>query len=146
MKPDYKLITVLLGILGVLDLAAVPFMIAANHHTAGTPPVPAIVVTAIIGVATLVSAAGVARGLRWAFRMALICRVVDTASNFLGLTNHPSAATTVGGGVGLVLSLVALVLLVRLNPRRIARRAASAAGSARSASGSQPEPSSASMQ
>jgi hypothetical protein len=143
MKPDYKLMTVLLGILGVLDLAAVPFMIAANHHTAGTPPVPAIIVTAIIGVATLVSAVGVARGLRWAFRAAVTGRIIDAVSNFLGLTSHPSAVTTVGGGVGLVLSLVALVLLVRLNPRRIARRAASAASSA---SATQPEPSNASMQ
>jgi uncharacterized membrane protein len=145
MKSDYKLMTVLLGILGILDLAAVPFMIAANHHTAGTPPVPAIIVTAIIGVATLVSAVGVARGLRWAFRIAVTCRIIDAVSNFLGLTNHPSAVTTVGGGVGLVLSLVALVLLVRLNPRRIARRAASSAA-ASSTSGSRPEPSNASMQ
>ncbi len=143
MKPDYKLMTVLLAILGVLDLAAVPFMIAANHHTAGTPPVPAIIVVAVIGVATLVSAVGVARGLRWAFRVAVTCRIIDAVSNFLGLTNHPSAATTVGGGVGLILSLVAIVLLVRLNPRRIARRAASAAGSA---GGSEAEPSSAAMQ
>jgi hypothetical protein len=51
---------VLLGILGVGDLAMVPFMIAANHHTAGTPPMPAIVVAAIIGVATLINAVGVA--------------------------------------------------------------------------------------
>ena len=36
MKPDYKLTTVLLVILGVLDLAAIPFMIAANHHTKAT--------------------------------------------------------------------------------------------------------------
>jgi hypothetical protein len=143
MKPDYKLMAVLLAILGVLDLAAVPFMIAANHHTAGTPPVPAIIVVAVIGVATLVSAVGVARGLRWAFRVAVTCRIIDAVSNFLGLTNHPSAATTVGGGVGLILSLVAIVLLVRLNPRRIARRAASAAGSA---GGSEAEPSSAAMQ
>jgi hypothetical protein len=142
MKPDYKLMTVLLGILGVLDLAAVPFMIAANHHTAGTPPVAAIIVSAVIGVATLVSAVGVARGLRWAFWVAVTCRIIDAVSNFLGLTNHPTAVTTVGGGVGLVLSLAALVLLVRLNPRRIARRTASAAGSA---SDSQPEHSSAAV-
>jgi hypothetical protein len=142
MKSDYKLMTVLLGILGILDLAAVPFMIAANHHTAGTPPVPAIIVTAVIGVATLVSALGVARGLKWAFRVAVTCRIIDAASNFLGLTNHPSAVTTVGGGVGLVLSLVALVLLIRLNPRRSARRAAAAASAA---SGGLPEPTSASM-
>ena len=147
MKPAYKLMTVLLVVLGVLDLAAVPFMVAANHHTAGTPPVPAIIVTAVIGVATLGSAFGVARGLRWAFRVALTCRIIDAASNFLGLTNHPSAVTTVGGGVGLILSLVAIVLLVRLNPRRVARRAAATgAGVAGPASGSQPERSSAAMQ
>jgi hypothetical protein len=137
MKTDYKLLTVLLGVLGVLDLAAVPFMIAANHHTAGAPPVPAIIVTAVIGVATLVSAVGVARGLQWAFRVAVTCRVIDAASNFLGLTNHPTAVTTIGGGVGLVLSLVALVLLVRLNPRRIARREASAAKAASGSRGGQ---------
>jgi hypothetical protein len=139
MKPDYKLVTVLLGILGILDLVAIPFMIAANHHTAGTPPVPAIVVVGIVAVATLVSAVGVAQGLRWAFRVAMTCRIIDGVSNFLGLTAHPSAATTVGGAVGLVLSIVAIVLLVRLNPRRMARRAAAA-----SASGRQSEPSSAS--
>ena len=43
-------------------------MIAANHHTKGTPPAPAIVVAGVIAVATLISAAGVARALRWAWR------------------------------------------------------------------------------
>lgn len=137
MKPEFKRVTILLGILGILDLAAVPFMIAANHHTAGTPPVPAIIVTAVIGVATLASAAGVARGLRWAFRVAVTCRIIDAVSNFLGLTNHPSAVTTVGGGVGLVLSLVAIVMLVRVNPRRKARLARRAA--ARSDGAGHPE-------
>jgi hypothetical protein len=126
MKPDYKLTTVLLVILGVLDLAAIPFMIAANHHTKGTPPAPVIVVAGVIAVATLISAAGVARGLRWAFRVAMTGRIIDALSNFLGLTNHPTAVTTVGGGVGLVLSIAAIVLLVLVNPRRAARRAAAA--------------------
>jgi hypothetical protein len=139
MKPQCKLMIVLLAILGVGDLVMVPFMIAANHHTAGTPPLPAIVVAAIIGVATLISAIGVARGLRWAFRVAMTCRIIDFLSSFLGLTNHPSAVTTVGGGLGVVLSIAAIVLLIRLNPRRAARRAAAA-----SASGRQSEPSSAS--
>ena len=126
MKPDYKLTTVLLVILGVLDLAAIPFMIAANHHTKGTPPAPAIVVAGVVAVATLISAAGVARGLRWAFRVAMTGRIIDVLSNFLGLTNHPTPVTTVGGGVGLVLSIAAIVLLVRVNPRRAARRVAAA--------------------
>jgi hypothetical protein len=140
MKREYKLMIVLLGILGVGDLAMVPFMIAANHHTAGTPPMPAIVVAAILGVATLISAGGVARGLRWAFRVAMTCRIIDFLSSFLGLTNHPSTVLTVGGGLGVVLSILAIVLLFRLNPRRVARRAAAA-----SASGRQSEPSSASL-
>jgi hypothetical protein len=140
MKPDYKLVTVLLGILVVLDLVAIPFMIAANHNTKGTPPVAAIIVVGVIAVATLISAFGVARGLRWAFSVAIACRVIDGVSNFLGLSNHPSAATAVGGWVGFLLSIVAIVLLVRLNPRRVARRAAAAA-----ASGRQSEPSSASL-
>ena len=126
MKPDYKLTTVLLVILGVLDLAAIPFMIAANHHTEGTPPAPAIVVVGVIAVATLISAAGVARSLRWAFWVAMTGRIIDALSNFLGLTNHPTAVTAVGGGVGLVLSVAAIVLLVLVNPRRAARRAAAA--------------------
>jgi len=45
-------------ILGIGDLAMIPFMIAANHRTAGTPPMPAIAVGALIGVATLASAGG----------------------------------------------------------------------------------------
>lgn len=135
MKPGFKLMTVLLGILGVGDLAAVPFMIAANHHTAGTPPVPAIVAAIIIGVATLVSAVGVAQGRRWAFAVAMTCRILDSISSVLGLLARPSAVLTAGGAVGLVLSIAAIVLLIRLNPRRTLRRAASAA-----AAGGQSEP------
>src|SRR5580692_1518464 len=126
MKPNCKLTTVLLVILGVLDLVAIPFMIAANHHTKGTPPVPAIVVVGVVAVATLISAAGVARGLRWAFWVAMTGRIIDALSNFLGLTSHPTPVTAVVGGVGLVLSIAAIVLLVWVNPRRAARRASAA--------------------
>ncbi len=136
MKPGFKLMTVLLAILGVGDLAMVPFMIAANHHTAGTPPVPAIAAAVIIGVATLASAAGVARGRRWAFAVAMTCRILDSISSALGLLNRPSTVLTAAGAVGLVLSITAIALLVRLNPRRAMRRTADGA-----AGGMQPEPS-----
>jgi uncharacterized membrane protein (DUF2068 family) len=98
-------------------------MIAANHHAKGTPPASAIVVVGVIAVATLISAAGVARGRRWALWVAMTGRIIDALSNFLGLTSHPTPVTAVGGGVGLVLSIAAIVLLVRVNPRRAARRA-----------------------
>ena len=142
-QPQYKFMIVLLGLLAILDLVAIPFMIAANHHTAGTPPVPAIVVVGIVAVATLVSAVGVARGLRWAFWVAMTGRIIDGGSNFLGLTNHPTVVTAVGGWIGFVGSIVAIVLLVRLNPRRAARRAARR--TAASAGATRSEPSSAAI-
>ena len=64
--------------------------------------------------------------------VAMTCRIIDAAQNFLGLTNHPTPVTTVGGGVGLVLSLVAIALLVRVNPRRKARLARRTAAAAQS--------------
>jgi hypothetical protein len=128
MKSGLKLLTVLLGILGIGDLVMVPFMIAANHHTAGTPPVPAIGVVAVIGIATLVSAVGIVQGWRRAFVIAIACRILDSISAILGLLNRPSAVLTAFGAVGLVLSIAAIVLLVRLNPGRALRRAHESAG------------------
>jgi hypothetical protein len=48
MKTGLRSLTALLAILGIADLVMVPFMIAANHHTAGAVPVPAIVLGAVI--------------------------------------------------------------------------------------------------
>ena len=107
MKPGFKSLTGLLAILGIGDLAIVPSMIAANHHTAGTPPVPAIVATVIIGIATLVSAAGIARGWKRAFAVAMTCRIIDSISSALGLLAHPSALLVTTGALGLVLSVTA---------------------------------------
>jgi hypothetical protein len=126
MKPELKLVTILLAIIGVGQLANLPFMIAQNHH-GGTPPMPAIIVAAIVGVVTLVSAAGVARGLRWAFAVGITCQVIETLSNVLGVLAHPGAILTIVGAVGLVLSVTAIVLLVRHSPRRALRRAAAGA-------------------
>lgn len=127
MKSGLKSLTVLLTILGIGDLAMVPFMIAANRHNAGTPPVPAIVLGAIIGVATLASAFGVAQGRRWGFIVAMICRIVDAVSSGLGVLAGPDTFLKVAGGIGFALSVAAIVPLIRLNPRRTLRRAASRA-------------------
>jgi hypothetical protein len=129
MRPDLKLFAIFLGALGVFDLVFVPFMIAQYHRTAGTPPMAAIILGAVLGVATLATAPGVGQGRRWAFTAALACRVVDLVTNALGALNHPDAVLGAGGVAGTVLSIAAIVMLVRLNPRRAVRRAASGSAS-----------------
>ncbi len=125
MRPDLKLFAIFLGALGVFDLAFVPFMIAEYHRTPGTPPMAAIILGAILGIATLTTAPGVAQGRRWAFAAALALRIVDLVTNALGAINHPDAVLGAGGVAGTVLAIAAIVMLVRLNPRRALRRASS---------------------
>ena len=136
MRPGIKLTTVLLGVLGIGDLAAVPFMIAAHHHDSGQPPTPAIVAAVLIGLATLASAVGLARGRKWAFAVAMTGRILDSISAILGLLVRPSAVLADAGAATLVLSIAAIVLLVRVNPRRTPRGTASG-----TPAGRQPEPS-----
>jgi hypothetical protein len=75
----------------------VPPVLAAYHRTAGTPPMPAIVLGAILGVATLGTFAG------------------------------PGILFHAVGVACIALSVPAVVLLIRLDPRRELRRAASGA-------------------
>jgi len=89
MKYGKNALLASLLILGIGDLAMVPFMIAANHRTAGTPPVPAIALGALIGLATLASLPGVRQDRRWAFRVSMICRAVDAVSSALGILAGP---------------------------------------------------------
>jgi hypothetical protein len=123
MKSGFKLVTVLIGILGVGDLVAVPFMIAEHRHTLGEPPAPAIVAVFVIAIATLASTVGLAQGRRWALGVALTCRGLDSLSSLLGLIAHPSAMLTVIAAVTLVLSVAATALLIRLSPHLASRPA-----------------------
>lgn len=118
MRPGLKLTIVLLAVLGVGDLAVVPLMVAAHHHNPNQPPIPAIVATAIIGLVTLASTAGLAQGRRWSFPVAMACRVLDSVSALLGLEAHPNAALVTVAATTLILSVVAIVLLRRLSPRK----------------------------
>jgi hypothetical protein len=126
MKAGHKSLAVLLAVLGIGDLVMVPFMIQANHQHAGTPPMPAIVVSAVLGVATLATIHGAIQGRRWAFWVQVICRVVDMVSAVLGIFGGPDLTFGITGAIGLALSAAAVVLLVRLNPRRAVRAASSA--------------------
>jgi hypothetical protein len=127
MKSGLRSLTTLLVILGVGDLAMVLPMLAAYHRTAGTPPMPAIVLGAVLGVATLGSVVGVRQGRRWAFVTSIICRALDILSSVLGTFSGPGVLFHVVGVACIALSVPAVVLLVRLDPRRELRRAASGA-------------------
>lgn len=130
MTPVRRLTIVILAVAAVGDIIGVPFMIAANHHSANAVPAPAIAAGAIIAVLTLVGAAGLARAIRGAWTLSLVVRILDAVNNALGAGNHPTTATTAGGAVLLALSVVAIVLLVRVRrerdgvPARPASRAA----------------------
>jgi hypothetical protein len=125
VKLGLRNLAVLLAILGAGDLIMVPFMIEANHHAANAIPPPAIVLGAVLGIATLASIRGVTQGRRWAFRVMMICRILDTISSVLGIVGGPSGGFVVVGAVNTVLCVAAIVAMVRLNPRRALRRAAS---------------------
>lgn len=129
MKRGVRFTTALLGILGLGDLATVPIMIAAHQHPPGQPPAPAIAAVGIIGIATLASAGGTARGGKRAFHVALTCRLLDSISAILGLTVRPSATLAALGAVTLMLSVAAIILLIRLSPRRTPQAAGMSAAS-----------------
>jgi hypothetical protein len=117
MRSPIKLALTLLCVTGVFDLLSLPFVIAGHHEYPGKPPTAAIVAVAIIGLVTLASAVGVAQAQRWSRPAALAGRVLDSISWILGLVAHPSLLLTTIAAVGLVLSTVTILLLVRLNPR-----------------------------
>jgi hypothetical protein len=118
MKPGLKPLTALLVVLGIADLVMVPIMFWANHHYAGDPPVPAIFLGAVIGAGTLASIAGLTRGRRWGFWLAMVTRILDAVTAVLGVAGGPNIFFGVVGVILLVLSVPAVVLLVRVNSRR----------------------------
>ena len=76
---------------------------------------------------TLAWLPGVRQDRRWAFRVSMICRVVDTVTSAPGILAGPGIGFAVVGGFGVALSVLAIVLLVRLSPARALRRAATSA-------------------
>jgi hypothetical protein len=122
MKSGFRPLAVLLAVLGIVDLAMVPVMINANNP----PPMAATILSGVLGVVTLVSIPGLAQGRRWALWVAVISRVLDAVSCVLGAVGGPAAGFKVAGVIGLILSIAAIVLLVRVSPRRAVRAASGA--------------------
>jgi hypothetical protein len=126
MKSGLRRTAVLLGILGVGDLVMVPVMLDANHlyHT-GNPPMPAIMLSAVLGVATLASIRAATQGRRWAFWVVVIARALDIVTSVLGIVAGPGLLYVIVGVVIALLSVAAIGGLVRLAPRAALRRATS---------------------
>ncbi len=104
----------LLAVFGLEDLIMVPVMVQARSQ----PPVAAIIASGVLGTATLASIPGLAQGRRWAFWTALACRIVDAASAVLGTAGGPEVVFKAAAAVALVLSVAAIIMLVRFSRRR----------------------------
>jgi hypothetical protein len=114
MKPYFSPLAALLTVLGIEDLIMVPIMLEAHSQ----PPVAAIIASGVLGAATLASIPGLVRGRRWAFWATLACRIVDALSAGLGAAGGPEPGFKVAGAVVLVLSVAAVVLVIRFSRRR----------------------------
>jgi hypothetical protein len=114
MKSLITPLAVILAVVGLEDLIMVPVMVAAHSQ----PPMAAIIASGVLGAATLACIPGLARGRRWAFWTALACRIVDGLSGALGTAGGSETILRVAAAVALVLSVAAIVLLVRFSRRR----------------------------
>jgi hypothetical protein len=122
MKSPLTPLASLLVVLGLEDLAIIPVMVQAHSQ----PPMAAIIASGLLGAATLASIPGLAQARRWAFWTALACRIIDAVSGALGTAGGSETVLRVAAAVALVLSVAAIILLVRFSRRR-AVGAASAA-------------------
>jgi hypothetical protein len=118
MKSGFKTLAALLAILGAYDLVMIPFMIAANHTHAGTPPAAAIVLNGVMGVTVLATIPAIMQGRVWAFWVSVACQIVDMVQALLGIVAGPGLGFAIVGALAMVVSVPALVLLFRLKPRR----------------------------
>jgi hypothetical protein len=125
MKSGFRYLAALLAVAGIIDLVMIPFMIdATNTHPSSAPPSAAIVLSGVLGVATLAAIPALAQGRRWAFWVIMITRILDLLSSALGAAFGPGVIFHVASVVTIAASIPAIVLLVRLNPRRAASTAA----------------------
>jgi hypothetical protein len=114
MKLTVTPLTSMLAILGIMYLAMVPVMALAPARD--QPPMAATVLSGLLGAAALASIPGLIRGRRWAFWTAMTTGVVGGLNSFMGLAFGPEVSFKASGGLGLALSIAAVVALIRLRP------------------------------
>jgi len=107
---------ILLGLLGVADLLFIPTM------TMGEPkaPVPAVILTAMLGVASIAAAYGLIKGIHWARNLGIASRVFDVISTIPVFFVGVPTVEMVGAVVMMALSVLSAYMLFKLAPAKAA--------------------------
>jgi len=112
MNPTTKATLGLLILLGVLDLATAPAMLAT--HGKNGPPGPAAFINIALGLATLVGVYGLTQGARWGTRLTIGVRAIDWATSILAFGATIGVFLRAADYMAFVGSVVAVVLVARL--------------------------------
>lgn len=120
MTRSLKFLHTALAVIAVLDVAAA---VQASQVTGpDKPPVFAVAGLLVLAAATLTAIYGLSRDTRWARPVIYISCALRIISGILGIGGHTSAARLTVGTIGVVLSVTAVVILVR-NRRQAAETA-----------------------
>ena len=107
---------ILLGLLGVADLLFIPAMMSGEPKA----PIPAVVLAAMVGTASIVAAYGLVKGIRWARHLGITSRLFDALSvvplYFVGVPT----AELVGATIMMLLSILSAYLLIKFAPAKTA--------------------------
>jgi hypothetical protein len=111
MSRTQNTLTAMLGGLVALDAATALLM---PHVTgAAKPPTGAVVATWFFAALTLAAAFGLRQNARWARPVIYVTCALRIGSGALGLGDNPGAGLVTLGVIGVVLSVIVIVTLVR---------------------------------
>ena len=113
MNDASKPAVIALALCAAADLLAAPALIAGGGDDGARTVVG--IATAVLGILTVAAAVGLARGASWAKPLAVATRALDVLSALPGL--GAGAAEAVAIGVVTVLSIAAIVLVLRVDHR-----------------------------
>lgn len=113
---------ILLGLLGVADLVFIPTM-TNGDGSEPTAPMAVVVLTAILGLASIAAAVGLLKGASWARPTGLATRILDAIATIPALFVGLPTAEMVGALVVAVLSIICAYMLFKLAPERPAATA-----------------------
>jgi hypothetical protein len=115
--------SLVVGLLVILGIGDILFLIPATGTMMPDeprPPAAIVVLSVVLGVASLAAAYGIVKGAGWAIPTAYTTRVLDILSTipafFMGLSTVP----LVVAGLFIVLSAITIALLMRLPKARLA--------------------------
>ena len=116
MNPTIKPIVSLLVVLGILDVAVAPFMLATTGKHA--PPPPAAALSVVFGLAIVAGAQGLTQGAGWARRLIFGGLGVRLFTGVLSIGATIPVALRVEGVANCIGSAVCVVVVARMRTRR----------------------------